>query len=701
MWLLPSRGRPHNLRRFIEAWHKTESSTPLTVIIDQDDPSYLDYLCIILPPTWQYRINPARKPLLHLFNDYFDENPDLDWYGSMDDDAVPETTHWDKKLVEEAGKDYIAWGFNGCQNEKLAGGAIVGGNVARKMGGLALRGLKRLYQDTYFTEWGRKYNILRYREDVRVIHYHFSNGLAPFDATYEKPEADEDAVVFNKWLNIFKRQVFFVTVNAGDYCGRGIDYTNILFDSIRRNVSENTAYTFQVFTDSTGYDEGIIARPLHGQLEGWWNKVYLFKEGLFPEGSLIVYFDLDTCITSSLDEYMSYGGDFAILRDFYRPKGLGSGAMIWTAGKHGIIWDAFDLRNFSSMDGGDQEWIEQFFYDGKFRRTDAKADILQELYPLQFISYKEDAKFLLPQEAHVVCFHGYPKPHEINGGWVPYVWVKGGGSVLHHKAVGNVKNSTITAQIRETFSKNLEHLADQYVVPNNATLCIVGGGPSLAHDLEELKERQENGDVIWALNNAFNYLKANGIYPHCQVMLDARPENAEFVPDDTKALLLYASQCHEDVFAKARGKVMVWNSATGNILDLMKEFKIRSVIVQNCTSVGVSALGLAQMFGFRDVHLFGYDSSYTNGHNHAYPQPLNDAERRIEVTVNGEKFECAPWMATQVEDFKRSAQGYLDIGMVISVHGNGLLPYVARLMTAPKEPVAIREKSDVNSGALV
>ena|ERR1035437_7799108 len=146
-----------------------------------------------------------------------------------------------------------------------------------------------------------------------------------------------------------------VCVNAGNYCGRGAEYVNILHDSVNRNLSQDTEYVFECFTDDpTGLNEGIVARELHGGLSGWWNKLYLFKQGLFPEGDRIVYFDLDTVIVSGLDDIVKYNGSFAILRDVYRHDGLQSSVMMWQANKKAHLWDLWLGSGCAKIEGGDQ-----------------------------------------------------------------------------------------------------------------------------------------------------------------------------------------------------------------------------------------------------------------------------------------------------------------------------------------------------------
>lgn len=208
----------------------------------------------------------------------------------------------------------------------------------------------------------------------------------------------------------------FCTVNWQNYQGRGAEYVNILFDSVRRNLEAGVPGRFIVFTDDdpaiAGYSEGIETRPLPDNLEGWWNKLALFRPDALPEGERIVYFDLDSVITGPLDALAAYAGPFGILQDFYRPLGLQSSVMAWEAGSAATvaIWDAYQKAGCPQDDpGGDQSFIERCSVKGRER--------LQIALPGTFVSYKVNGG-VIPEKASVVVFHGWPKPSDFDqDGW--------------------------------------------------------------------------------------------------------------------------------------------------------------------------------------------------------------------------------------------------------------------------------------------
>lgn len=468
-------------------------------------------------------------------------------------------------------------------------------------------------------------------------------------------------------------------INAGNYLGRGIEYTNILFDMVCRNISEKTSFNFICFTDSPGdYTRGITVRPLPVEgIKGWWNKLSLFKKDVFMDGDRVFYFDLDTVITGGLDDIIKYDGDFAILRDFYRPYGLQSSVMAWRSGVCNDLWDDYVIAGKPDIYGGDQVWIE---------RCLIKHDIWQELYPKCFVSFKIDAHRMPPVGSKAVIFHGLPRPHEVINGWVPKIWKIGGGTTLELEIVCNTEDAELIKNIRHALT--LPHPWIQPVDAHDGHAVLVGGAPSLKNHLHEIKARQEHGQVIFSLNNTYEYLHNVGIKADCHVMLDARKENKYFVPRGNP-ICYYGSQCHPETFYEARDKnVILWHSLAEGIIDIIGEDgqQAGDALIGGGYSVGMKAMALAHTLGYRNFHLYGYDSSYEKGDHHAYEQPLNDKENVLTVNMNGKEYKAAAWMCTQVENFKEVAKLLVEQGCTITVHGSGLLPDVAKVIRVPDEP---------------
>jgi|GEM_PF-643433 len=465
------------------------------------------------------------------------------------------------------------------------------------------------------------------------------------------------------------------TINAGNYLSRGVEYTNNLYDMVRRNLPEGFEGTFTVFTDEPdGYGAGIIVRPLpHDGLSGWWNKLALFKHGVFDDGDRIVYIDLSTLITGRLDEIVSYGGQFAILRDFYRGSdAMQSAFMMWPAGSHEYIWAGWELFGRPEWAGGDQGWIEKSFVG----RNRVIPDRLQDLYPDLFSSHKV-SNGAMPHKAAVVKFHGVPRPHEIVDGWVPRVWKIGGMTRAELDNVCNTENQIILDNIKYVMSWESKWFDFDYS-KRDGQACIVGGGPSLAANLDQLKWRQSQGQKIFTTNGALEYLMDRGITPDYHVMLDARPENAQFVKNPVRSVkYLIASQCGRSIFEALAGfDVTVFHNATKDADKVLAGVTDKPAhLLGGGTTVGMKAMLLAELMGFKAIHLFGMDSCYLGGAHHAYAQSLNDGERVVDVLYGDRDFKCAGWMASQANDFIEFCQRSL---VTITVTGDGLLAHIAR-----------------------
>lgn len=207
---------------------------------------------------------------------------------------------------------------------------------------------------------------------------------------------------------------------------------------------------------------------------------------------------------------------------------------------------------------------------------------------------------------------------------------------------------------------------------------LVGGGPSLADSLPEIMRRQLDNQRIFALNGAGKWLVEQGINPDYVVILDPRESNASFVGPN--AIYLLASQCHPAVFdAAASFPKMMWHFAEPGVHEIVRD----GTLIGGGLTVGLTAMGLVHTMGYRVMHLYGYDSSDADGEAHAYEQSESRAEgMRYEVWCAGRRFLCQPAMYAQAKEFPEWAVKLANEGSLITVHGDGLLPTVARHMMA-------------------
>jgi len=153
---------------------------------------------------------------------------------------------------------------------------------------------------------------------------------------------------------------------------------------------------------------GVEERPLDCPWPGWWAKMMCFAPQHNDLGA-ILYFDLDTVVVGALDGIAAVRG-LTMLRDFYTPTALGSGLMLLPAEVRPAVWETW-MRSANVMQRkyrGDQNFLAAQWPDASVQRW-------QDVVPGAVVSYKCHVKGprRRPAEARVVCFHGRPKPWEV------------------------------------------------------------------------------------------------------------------------------------------------------------------------------------------------------------------------------------------------------------------------------------------------
>lgn len=453
----------------------------------------------------------------------------------------------------------------------------------------------------------------------------------------------------------------------------GPEYVEILSDMLARNLSELDITPWCVTDDPSSLPADIGHIPADPRYPGWWQKVRLFSGDMpWDEGDRILYVDLDTVITGRLEDLIDTKG---IIKDWYY-SAFNSSVMVWDHGEHRRVFELLD-PDAIPQNMGDQDWI-----------TLQAPDF--PILPQEWcVSYRQSAREEPPEGAKVVCMHGEPKPSEIVWGWVPEFWKIGGFRQLPNKGEVNVEQAQIIANIRSAVERDLPWFSGGD--PRKQSCVIVCGGPSLKRSYAQIRDRQRNGARVVSVNNTLRHLLDHGIRPDSHVMLDARPENAEFVkeaPDGIRYLI--ASQCDPAVFEALKGRnVIVWHNIAQGLEDefaphakdwIAGKSQKPMLLVPGGGTVGLRAISLAWMSGYSKIHVYGMDGSYEGEEHHAYPQALNDGVIPTEVQLGhgGKRYRCALWMVRQAHEAKEAIVSLSAKGIKLYFHGSGLIPDMAK-----------------------
>lgn len=232
--------------------------------------------------------------------------------------------------------------------------------------------------------------------------------------------------------------------------------------------------------------------------------------------------------------------------------------------------------------------------------------------------------------------------------------------------------------------------------PDGVPAIICGSGPSITDEIDVIRQLHKDGGTIFALNGAAQFLCERGIMPEYLVMLDAREHNTQFIQNTVAWEYLLASQCAPCVFDQAdrqNANVKLFHPCIENIEDHLLPGMEDVPLIGGGITVGLTAMALAFAMGYREEHLFGYDSSYADDTLYVSPQVMSHGELEcLEATCAGRTFKTSRIMAKQAMEFPAFSMMLAENDCVIHVHGSGLLPTMAFQMMKPlPEPTAESE----------
>ena len=197
VYLVPSRGRPHNAAALIDAWAATSAgAAALVIAVDIDDPELGGYLELAEHPGARFdwlRWHVGDR--LRLGGTLNALAPTLAvgraGVGFMGDDHRPKTSGWDAKILAElhATPGAVVYGNDLVQGAALPTAVALSSAIILELGYYVPPGAVHLYLDNYWRELGRRLNTLRYLPATIIEHQHPLAGTAPTDAGYAEVNA--------------------------------------------------------------------------------------------------------------------------------------------------------------------------------------------------------------------------------------------------------------------------------------------------------------------------------------------------------------------------------------------------------------------------------------------------------------------------------------------------------------------------------
>lgn len=237
--------------------------------------------------------------------------------------------------------------------------------------------------------------------------------------------------------------------------------------------------------------------------------------------------------------------------------------------------------------------------------------------------------------------------------------------------VCNTDDETRASNVTVNSRSHLPWLKQAQAHDGVAVIC--GSGPSIRDDVARIRDAMASGATVFALNGSCKWLNGIGIVPDYQVMIDARPENAQLMGAAWHYLL--SSQVDPSIVAAHEGKATLVHVLWDLLDECLPQHDDDYAVIGSAPSVGTMALFIAYTLGFRKIELYGYDSSHkSETDTHAVAQPMNAGEPVCEVVWNGTTYRTSIVMKAQAEQFPEVKRTMESLGCTVDVFGSGLLP---------------------------
>ena len=199
-------------------------------------------------------------------------------------------------------------------------------------------------------------------------------------------------------------------------------------------------------------------------------------------------------------------------------------------------------------------------------------------------------------------------------------------------------------QIREAVNRGLPHIKLQTLRDDVA--CIVGFGPSLSETWEQITH------PCFTVSGAHDFLMERGIVPDYHAECDGRDHKTKHLQNPNKqTTYLIATICNPKMFDQLDGcNVIRWHNANGrHVVDWIGENDPNTILIAGGSVVGLSAIHIAGILGFRKFKLFGFDGNFRGNTRHA-GKHYGPPQKTITRMAGGREWFTTPQMSNACDE---------------------------------------------------
>ena len=198
-------------------------------------------------------------------------------------------------------------------------------------------------------------------------------------------------------------------------------------------------------------------------------------------------------------------------------------------------------------------------------------------------------------------------------------------------------------------------------------LSVVGYGPSLAETWKDITH------PCISTSGAHDFLIERGFIPDFHAQCDGRDHQAAFLEHPHHDITyVMASICAEGVWEKLRGhKVLLWHNCNGeHVIDWIGKNDPNTILVAGGSNVGLSAIHVGGIMGYRKFRIFGFDGNFRGKVRHAGKHPDPEPQKMIRKKIGGRTWFTSPQMYNACQEFIVLSR---NDGLDFHVYGTSLL----------------------------
>ena len=205
--IVPSRGRPQNIKDLIYAMNQTKTTADLWVVCDDDDPELAGYQALGIENLLIFnRTQKGMARPLNLAVRSILQSHKYSHFAFLGDDHRPRTMYWDLDFTNVLDQGLgMVYGNDLFQGENLPTAIGMHGTIVRELNGMVPEGLFHLYLDNFWKQIGLDIGALTYLPETIIEHMHPLAGKGQIDQGYLDVNAPEiysaDKIVFDAYID--------------------------------------------------------------------------------------------------------------------------------------------------------------------------------------------------------------------------------------------------------------------------------------------------------------------------------------------------------------------------------------------------------------------------------------------------------------------------------------------------------------------